>query len=91
MRKNNLSNFKAVILAGGAGTRLYPITKELPKPLLPVQRKPILNHLIDLFYSFKIKDIAILINKNFVLFGYLIASANKRMPTRKTITPIVSP
>ena len=60
-----LSNLKAVILAGGKGTRLYPITKEIPKPLLPVKRKPILNYLIDLFYSFGIKEIAILINKDF--------------------------
>jgi len=60
-----LSHFKAVILAGGRGTRLYPITKEIPKPLLPVKRKPILNYLIDLFYSFGIKNIAILINKEF--------------------------
>jgi NDP-sugar pyrophosphorylase family protein len=62
---SNLSNYKAVILAGGKGTRLYPITKEIPKPLLPVKRRPILNCLIDLFYSFGIKDIAILINKDF--------------------------
>jgi NDP-sugar pyrophosphorylase family protein len=60
-----LSNYKAVILAGGKGTRLYPITKEIPKPLLPVKRKPILNYLIDLFSDFGIKDIAILINKDF--------------------------
>ena len=60
-----LSHFKAVILAGGKGTRLYPITKEIPKPLLPVKRKPILNYLIDLFCSFGIKDIAVLINKDF--------------------------
>lgn len=62
---NNSFNLKAVILAGGKGTRLYPITKEIPKPILPVKRKPILNHLIDLFYSYRIKEIAILINKNF--------------------------
>ena len=61
----NLSNIKAVILAGGKGTRLYPITKEIPKPLLPVKRKPILNHLVELFYSYGIKDIAVLINKDF--------------------------
>jgi len=60
-----LSHFKAVILAGGKGTRLYPITKEIPKPLLPVKRKPILNYLVDLFYSYGIKEIAILINKEF--------------------------
>jgi len=65
MKKTKLSNYKAVILAGGAGTRLYPITKEMPKPLLPVKRKPILNHLIDLFYSYQIKEIAILINQDF--------------------------
>ena len=62
---NKLSNLKAVILAGGKGTRLYPITKEIPKPLLPVKRRPILNYLIDLFHSFGIKEIAILINKDF--------------------------
>jgi len=60
---NKLSNLKAVILAGGKGSRLYPITKEIPKPLLPVKRRPILNYLIDLFHSFGIKEIAILINK----------------------------
>jgi len=61
----DISNYKAVILAGGKGTRLYPITKEIPKPLLPVKRKPILNYLIDLFYSYGIKEIAILIDKDF--------------------------
>ena len=62
---NKLSNLKAVILAGGKGTRLYPITREIPKPLLPVKRKPIINYLIELFYSCGVKDIAILINKDF--------------------------
>lgn len=60
-----LFNYKAIILAGGKGTRLYPITYEIPKPLLPVKRKPIINYLIDLFLGYGIKEIAILIDKDF--------------------------
>jgi len=56
---------KAVILAGGLGTRLYPITKEIPKPLLPIHRKPIINYLVELFLRQGIKDIAVLVNEEF--------------------------
>ncbi|MGY5141146.1 MAG: nucleotidyltransferase family protein [Candidatus Nitrosopumilus sp. Bin_571-38] len=38
---------KAVILAGGLGTRLLPLTKKTPKPMLLLGKKPILEHLID--------------------------------------------
>ena len=38
---------KAVILAGGLGTRLRPLTNNKPKPMLPVGEKPILEHLIE--------------------------------------------
>ena len=38
---------KCVILAAGYATRLYPLTENFPKPLLPVQGRAILDHLID--------------------------------------------
>ena len=38
---------KAVILAGGLGTRLLPYTKDIPKPMLPLGKKPILEHIIN--------------------------------------------
>ena len=38
---------KAVILAGGLGTRLQPYTTFVPKPMLPLGEKPLLEHLID--------------------------------------------
>ena len=60
-----LSNYKAIILAGGKGTRLYPITYEIPKPLLPVKKKPIINYLVDLFSEQGIREIAVVINKDF--------------------------
>src|SRR3989338_4184729 len=49
----------ALILAGGMGTRLQPITYEVPKPLLTVHDKTLLEHLFDLFKKFSIKDIVI--------------------------------
>lgn len=36
-----------VIMAGGLGTRLYPLTKETPKPMLPINGKPILERIIE--------------------------------------------
>lgn len=38
---------KALVLAAGYGTRLYPLTKDRPKPLLPVKNKPIINYIIN--------------------------------------------
>ena len=54
---------KGVILAGGLGTRLHPITLEIPKSLLTVKKKPIINYLIDLFFRYGIKDTTVLINE----------------------------
>lgn len=44
---------QALILAAGYATRLYPLTKEFPKPLLPVGKRPIIDFIID-----KLKKIA---------------------------------
>lgn len=54
---------KGFILAGGKGTRLYPLTKKTPKPLLKVKGKSVLTHLVNLFLKNEISDIAINIPK----------------------------
>src|SRR5688572_33450271 len=38
---------KAIILAGGLGTRLQPYTFFIPKPMLPLGNKPLLEHIIE--------------------------------------------
>ena len=38
---------KAVVLAGGLGTRLQPYTFFIPKPMLPLGNKPLLEHIIE--------------------------------------------
>ncbi len=53
---------KAVILAGGLGTRLQPYTTFLPKPMLPLGEKPILEHLIDWTRKNGIKSIVLCVS-----------------------------
>ena len=50
---------KAVILAAGKGTRMKELTNELPKPMLPVQGKPILEHIIEGLLGAGIRELCI--------------------------------
>jgi NDP-sugar pyrophosphorylase family protein len=49
---------KAFILAAGYGKRLEPLTKAIPKPMVPVANKPIMQYNIELLRKYGIKDIA---------------------------------
>jgi mannose-1-phosphate guanylyltransferase len=53
---------KAVILAGGLGTRLQPYTTFLPKPMLPLGEKPILEHLIEWSKKNGVKSIVLCVS-----------------------------
>ena len=53
---------KAVILAGGLGTRLRPLTNNNPKPMLPIGKKPILEHLIDWTKKGGIKSVVLCVS-----------------------------
>ena len=50
---------KAVILAGGSGTRLYPLTRKTAKCMLPVNGKPLLEHIIRYLASYGFKEIVL--------------------------------
>ena len=49
-------NIPVVIMAGGSGTRLEPFTKVLPKPLIPIDDKPVIDHIIDRFRAYGITE-----------------------------------
>lgn len=50
---------KAVVMAGGAGSRLRPITIERPKPMVSVVNKPALGHILDLLKRYGITEVII--------------------------------
>lgn len=52
----------AVMMAGGKGERLRPLTEKTPKPLLPVGEKPIIDHNVDRLISYGIKHISVTVN-----------------------------
>lgn len=58
---------KALILAAGYATRLYPLTKKYPKPLLEVKNKPIVDYIIDKLSPVKLIDeIIVVTNSKFI-------------------------
>ncbi len=48
---------RAVLMAGGSGTRLRPLTCDLPKPMVPVLNRPIAEHIINLLKRHGIKEV----------------------------------
>lgn len=51
-----------VIMAGGKGTRLYPYTRILPKPLIPIGDIPITDHIIQRFGRYGIREVYLILN-----------------------------
>lgn len=53
---------KAVIMAGGFGTRLRPLSNNVPKPMIPVANKPIMEHIVALLVQHGITDLVTLLH-----------------------------
>ena len=57
-----LQDVPVVIMAGGKGTRLYPYTKILPKPLIVVHDLPIVEHIMNEFHIYGCQDFRVIVN-----------------------------
>lgn len=60
--KYKQTNLPVVIMAGGKGTRLYPYTNVLPKPLIPIGRTTIVERIIESFQKNGCKDFWLILN-----------------------------
>lgn len=88
-RNQVLSDISVVIMAGGKGTRLYPYTKILPKPLIPIGDIPIMERIIDKFRDFGVQNFYATLNyrKNMIksyfseiMEGYEITYVEESQP-----------
>jgi mannose-1-phosphate guanylyltransferase / phosphomannomutase len=50
---------KAVVMAGGEGTRLRPLTSNQPKPMVPIVGKPCMEHIIELLHTHGFEDVIV--------------------------------
>ncbi len=51
------NSIKAMIMSAGGGSRLEPLTKFVPKPLVPIANKPVMDILFDNLLAIGIKDV----------------------------------
>ena len=62
IKYHTLLPIDAVLMAGGKGERLRPLTEKTPKPLLPVGNKAIIDHNVDRLINYGVKHISVTVN-----------------------------
>lgn len=60
--RKRIKGIPVIVMAGGKGTRLYPYTKILPKPLIPIGEIPILERIIQRFYEAGAEEFYVTVN-----------------------------
>ena len=66
---------KAVIMAGGGGTRLRPLTCDLPKPMVPILNSPMMEHIVNLLKRYDLTRLLVpygtCLKRFKIIFGWL--------------------
>lgn len=77
----------AVLMAGGRGERLRPLTETVPKPLLPVGGRPIIDHNVEALQRCGISNIHVTVNYLHEQIERHFAERGDRIPVRCTLEP----
>lgn len=75
-KDNSLKNIKVVIMAGGKGKRLDPITKIFPKPLVPINDKTAIENILGNFSKFGVRNFYLILNYKAELIKAFFKSKN---------------
>jgi choline kinase len=73
---SNTFNLPVVIMAGGFGTRLKPLTNVLPKPLIPIGEESILENIMNSFHQYGCNNFYISVNYKASLIDYYLKNQN---------------
>jgi len=73
-----LNNIPVVIMAGGKGTRMKPFTDILPKPLIPIKEKPIMDWIIEQFFKYGAQQFYATLNYKGKMIEAYYASIDKK-------------
>ena len=79
-----------LILCGGKGLRLRPLTKKLPKPLIKIKNKSILENIIDYFQKYKIKNFIIATGYKHKIINQFIKTKYKKLQIKTLYTGVNS-
>ena len=75
--EGDVGDVQAVILAGGKGTRLRPVTADLPKPLVPVANRPLIVHQLRHLAAAGVRDVTLALGYNAEQFAGVKAEADR--------------
>ena len=88
---------KAVILAGGLGTRLTELTRTIPKPMVRIGDKPIIWHIMKTFYHHGVREFIICLGykgekiKEYFVNDYLLSASALQIDMKSGLTNVLKP
>ena len=74
---------KAMILAAGKGTRVQPITHVIPKPMIPILQKPVMEFLLELLKEHGFREI--MVNVSHLAEEIAVSYTHLTLPTKNEV------